>query len=72
MEGYLHSWFCHQPLPWELSQLLVPLPCCAQWCPLCPQVLLLSFTLIIFPSISPFAPSKAEANGDFRPVRGEG
>uniref|UniRef100_A0A8C5X609 cAMP responsive element binding protein 3 like 3 n=1 Tax=Malurus cyaneus samueli TaxID=2593467 RepID=A0A8C5X609_9PASS len=35
----------------------------------CLAVLLLSFTLIIFPSISPFAPSKAEANGDFRPVR---
>lgn len=40
--------------------------------PLCPQVLLLSFTLIIFPSISPFAHSKAEADGDFRPMRGEG
>lgn len=40
--------------------------------PLCLQVLLLSFTLIVFPSISPFAPSKAEAEGDFRPVRGEG
>ncbi|KAJ7424884.1 Cyclic AMP-responsive element-binding protein 3-like protein 3 [Willisornis vidua] len=37
----------------------------------CLAVLLLSFTLIVFPSISPFAPSKAEANGDFRPVRGE-
>ncbi|XP_039421929.1 cyclic AMP-responsive element-binding protein 3-like protein 3 isoform X1 [Corvus cornix cornix] len=35
----------------------------------CLAVLLLSFTLIVFPSISPFAPSKAEANGDFRPVR---
>lgn len=40
--------------------------------PLCPQVLLLSFALIVFPSISPFAPSRAEANGDFGPVRGEG
>ncbi|XP_032938138.1 cyclic AMP-responsive element-binding protein 3-like protein 3 isoform X2 [Catharus ustulatus] len=36
----------------------------------CLAVLLLSFTLIVFPSISPFASSKAEANGDFRPVRG--
>uniref|UniRef100_A0A8C0UD68 cAMP responsive element binding protein 3 like 3 n=1 Tax=Cyanistes caeruleus TaxID=156563 RepID=A0A8C0UD68_CYACU len=35
----------------------------------CLAVLLLSFTLIVFPSISPFAPSKTEANGDFRPVR---
>ncbi|KAM6369369.1 cyclic AMP-responsive element-binding protein 3-like protein 3 isoform 2-T2 [Pluvialis apricaria] len=35
----------------------------------CIAVLLLSFTLIVFPSISPFAPSKAEANGDFGPVR---
>ncbi|XP_053822061.1 cyclic AMP-responsive element-binding protein 3-like protein 3 isoform X1 [Vidua chalybeata] len=35
----------------------------------CLAVLLLSFTLIVFPSISPFASSKAEANGDFRPVR---
>ncbi|XP_052658537.1 cyclic AMP-responsive element-binding protein 3-like protein 3 isoform X1 [Harpia harpyja] len=35
----------------------------------CIAVLLLSFTLIVFPSISPFAPSKAEADGDFRPVR---
>lgn len=40
--------------------------------PLCPQVLLLSFALIVFPSISPFSPSKAEADGDFGPVRGEG
>lgn len=45
---------------------------CPRAAPLCPQVLLLSFALIIFPSISPFAPSKAEAGGDFRPVRGEG
>ncbi|KFO92849.1 Cyclic AMP-responsive element-binding protein 3-like 3, partial [Buceros rhinoceros silvestris] len=37
--------------------------------PFCPQVLLLSFALIIFPSISPFAHSKAEADGDFRPMR---
>ncbi|XP_058714695.1 cyclic AMP-responsive element-binding protein 3-like protein 3 isoform X3 [Poecile atricapillus] len=36
----------------------------------CLAVLLLSFTLIVFPSISPFTPSKTEANGDFRPVRG--
>ncbi|KAM9515807.1 cyclic AMP-responsive element-binding protein 3-like protein 3 isoform 1-T1 [Guaruba guarouba] len=35
----------------------------------CIVVLLLSFTLIIFPSMSPFAPSRAEADGDFRPVR---
>ncbi|XP_039942711.1 cyclic AMP-responsive element-binding protein 3-like protein 3 isoform X2 [Hirundo rustica] len=35
----------------------------------CLAVLLLSFTLIVFPSISPFAPGKAEADGDFRPVR---
>ncbi|XP_027657169.2 cyclic AMP-responsive element-binding protein 3-like protein 3 isoform X4 [Falco cherrug] len=35
----------------------------------CIAVLLLSFTLIVFPSISPFAPGKAEADGDFRPVR---
>lgn len=39
--------------------------------PFYPQVLLLSFTLIIFPSMSPFAPNRAEADGDFRPVRGE-
>ncbi|KAM6331744.1 cyclic AMP-responsive element-binding protein 3-like protein 3 isoform 2-T3 [Alca torda] len=38
----------------------------------CIAVLLLSFALIVFPSMSPFAPSKAEANGDFGPVRGEG
>ncbi|KAM9254875.1 cyclic AMP-responsive element-binding protein 3-like protein 3 [Cariama cristata] len=35
----------------------------------CIAVLLLSFTLIVFPSISPFTSSKAEADGDFRPVR---
>ncbi|KAM6107198.1 cyclic AMP-responsive element-binding protein 3-like protein 3 [Pterocles gutturalis] len=35
----------------------------------CIAVLLLSFTLIVFPSTSPFAPSKAEAGGDFGPVR---
>ncbi|XP_033926736.1 cyclic AMP-responsive element-binding protein 3-like protein 3 [Melopsittacus undulatus] len=35
----------------------------------CIAVLLLSFTLIIFPSMSPFAASRAEADGDFRPVR---
>ncbi|XP_075300548.1 cyclic AMP-responsive element-binding protein 3-like protein 3 isoform X2 [Opisthocomus hoazin] len=35
----------------------------------CITVLLLSFALIIFPSISPFARSKAEADGDFGPVR---
>ncbi|KFR04852.1 Cyclic AMP-responsive element-binding protein 3-like 3, partial [Nipponia nippon] len=35
----------------------------------CIAVLLLSFALIVFPSISPFAPSKAEADGDFGPVR---
>lgn len=39
--------------------------------PLCPQVLLLSFALIVFPSISPFAHSKAETGGDFGPVRGK-
>ncbi|XP_025975035.2 cyclic AMP-responsive element-binding protein 3-like protein 3 isoform X2 [Dromaius novaehollandiae] len=35
----------------------------------CIAVLLLSFTLIVFPSISPFAPNKAEPDGDFGPVR---
>ncbi|XP_059687625.1 cyclic AMP-responsive element-binding protein 3-like protein 3 [Gavia stellata] len=35
----------------------------------CIAVLLLSFALIVFPSVSPFAASKAEADGDFRPVR---
>ncbi|XP_074164107.1 cyclic AMP-responsive element-binding protein 3-like protein 3 isoform X1 [Sminthopsis crassicaudata] len=35
----------------------------------CIAVLLLSFALIIFPSISPFAPNKTEAPGDFMPVR---
>ncbi|KAM6236008.1 cyclic AMP-responsive element-binding protein 3-like protein 3 [Porphyrio hochstetteri] len=35
----------------------------------CIAVLLLSFTLIVFPSISPFAPSNAKADGDFGPVR---
>ncbi|XP_007488969.1 cyclic AMP-responsive element-binding protein 3-like protein 3 isoform X2 [Monodelphis domestica] len=35
----------------------------------CIAVLLLSFALIIFPSISPFAPNKTEAPGDFVPVR---
>ncbi|KAM6294974.1 cyclic AMP-responsive element-binding protein 3-like protein 3 [Aegotheles albertisi] len=35
----------------------------------CIGVLLLSFALILFPSISPFAPSKAQADGDFVPVR---
>ncbi|XP_036590342.1 cyclic AMP-responsive element-binding protein 3-like protein 3 isoform X2 [Trichosurus vulpecula] len=35
----------------------------------CIAVLLLSFALIIFPSISPFAPRKTEAPGDFTPVR---
>ncbi|XP_064031243.1 cyclic AMP-responsive element-binding protein 3-like protein 3 [Pogoniulus pusillus] len=35
----------------------------------CIAVLLLSFALILFPSTSPFAASKAEADGDFRPVR---
>ncbi|XP_025897252.1 cyclic AMP-responsive element-binding protein 3-like protein 3 [Nothoprocta perdicaria] len=35
----------------------------------CIAVLLLSFALIVFPSISPFAPSKAEPNGDFGPIR---
>ena len=37
--------------------------------PLVPQVLLLSFALVILPSFSPFAtPSKAESPGDFAPV----
>lgn len=36
-----------------------------------PQVLLLSFALILLPSISPFASNKAESPGDFAPVRGE-
>lgn len=35
------------------------------------QVLLLSFALIVFPSISPFAHNKAETSSDFGPVRGE-
>ncbi|XP_072457900.1 cyclic AMP-responsive element-binding protein 3-like protein 3 isoform X3 [Notamacropus eugenii] len=35
----------------------------------CIVVLLLSFALIIFPSISPFALNKTEAPGDFLPVR---
>ncbi|XP_012624738.2 cyclic AMP-responsive element-binding protein 3-like protein 3 isoform X1 [Microcebus murinus] len=35
----------------------------------CIAVLLLSFALIILPSISPFAASKAESPGDFTPVR---
>ncbi|XP_004948873.3 cyclic AMP-responsive element-binding protein 3-like protein 3 isoform X1 [Gallus gallus] len=35
----------------------------------CIAVLLLSFALIVFPSISPFAASKAETGGDFGPVR---
>uniref|UniRef100_A0A8C3FZF5 cAMP responsive element binding protein 3 like 3 n=1 Tax=Chrysemys picta bellii TaxID=8478 RepID=A0A8C3FZF5_CHRPI len=35
----------------------------------CIAVLLLSFALIVFPSISPFAPNKAEPEGDFGPVR---
>ncbi|XP_038627440.1 cyclic AMP-responsive element-binding protein 3-like protein 3 isoform X2 [Tachyglossus aculeatus] len=35
----------------------------------CVAVLLLSFALIVFPSISPFAQNKAEAPGDFVPVR---
>uniref|UniRef100_A0A8C3SFA7 cAMP responsive element binding protein 3 like 3 n=2 Tax=Chelydra serpentina TaxID=8475 RepID=A0A8C3SFA7_CHESE len=35
----------------------------------CIAVLLLSFALIVFPSISPFASNKAEPEGDFGPVR---
>ncbi|XP_071583637.1 cyclic AMP-responsive element-binding protein 3-like protein 3 isoform X1 [Heliangelus exortis] len=35
----------------------------------CIGVLLLSFMLILFPSISPFAPSTAKTGGDFGPVR---
>ncbi|XP_075759128.1 cyclic AMP-responsive element-binding protein 3-like protein 3 isoform X2 [Pelodiscus sinensis] len=35
----------------------------------CVAVLLLSFALIVFPSISPFASSKAEPEGAFGPVR---
>lgn len=35
----------------------------------CVAVLLLSFCLIVFPTISPFARSKAETEGDFVPVR---
>ncbi|XP_078525389.1 cyclic AMP-responsive element-binding protein 3-like protein 3 isoform X1 [Lissotriton helveticus] len=35
----------------------------------CIAVLLLSFGLIIFPTISPFAKSKAAGDGDFLPVR---
>uniref|UniRef100_A0A8C5SBD9 cAMP responsive element binding protein 3 like 3 n=1 Tax=Laticauda laticaudata TaxID=8630 RepID=A0A8C5SBD9_LATLA len=37
----------------------------------CVAVLLLSFALIIFPSIGPFTRNKAETSGDFVPVRGE-
>lgn len=36
----------------------------------CIAVLLLSFALIVLPSISPFASNKAESPGDFTPVRG--
>uniref|UniRef100_A0A8C0G1T1 cAMP responsive element binding protein 3 like 3 n=1 Tax=Chelonoidis abingdonii TaxID=106734 RepID=A0A8C0G1T1_CHEAB len=35
----------------------------------CIVVLLLSFALIVFPSISPFTPNQAEPEGDFGPVR---
>ncbi|XP_037021170.2 cyclic AMP-responsive element-binding protein 3-like protein 3 isoform X1 [Artibeus jamaicensis] len=35
----------------------------------CIAVLLLSFALIVLPSISPFASNKAESPGDFAPVR---
>ncbi|XP_050790454.1 cyclic AMP-responsive element-binding protein 3-like protein 3 [Gopherus flavomarginatus] len=35
----------------------------------CIAVLLLSFALIVFPSISPFTPNQAEQEGDFGPVR---
>ncbi|XP_060038013.1 cyclic AMP-responsive element-binding protein 3-like protein 3 isoform X3 [Erinaceus europaeus] len=35
----------------------------------CIAVLLLSFALIVLPSIGPFTPSKAENPGDFTPVR---
>uniref|UniRef100_A0A8C8S3Z5 cAMP responsive element binding protein 3 like 3 n=1 Tax=Pelusios castaneus TaxID=367368 RepID=A0A8C8S3Z5_9SAUR len=35
----------------------------------CVAVLLLSFALIVFPSISPFASNKEETDGDFGPVR---
>uniref|UniRef100_A0A8D0DWQ2 cAMP responsive element binding protein 3 like 3 n=1 Tax=Salvator merianae TaxID=96440 RepID=A0A8D0DWQ2_SALMN len=35
----------------------------------CIAVLMLSFALIIFPSVRPFARSKAELEGDFMPVR---
>ncbi|XP_034802564.1 cyclic AMP-responsive element-binding protein 3-like protein 3 isoform X3 [Pan paniscus] len=35
----------------------------------CVAVLLLSFALIILPSISPFGPNKTESPGDFAPVR---
>ncbi|XP_037369071.1 cyclic AMP-responsive element-binding protein 3-like protein 3, partial [Talpa occidentalis] len=35
----------------------------------CIAVLLLSFALIVLPSISPFTPNKAESPGDFAPVR---
>ncbi|KAM8763535.1 cyclic AMP-responsive element-binding protein 3-like protein 3 isoform 1-T1 [Rhynchonycteris naso] len=35
----------------------------------CIAVLLLSFALIVLPSISPFTPNKAESPGDFTPVR---
>uniref|UniRef100_A0A2K5DP31 cAMP responsive element binding protein 3 like 3 n=1 Tax=Aotus nancymaae TaxID=37293 RepID=A0A2K5DP31_AOTNA len=38
----------------------------------CVAVLLLSFALIILPSISPFASNKAKSPGDFAPVRGRG
>ncbi|XP_006902226.1 PREDICTED: cyclic AMP-responsive element-binding protein 3-like protein 3 [Elephantulus edwardii] len=35
----------------------------------CIAVLLLSFALIVLPSISPFTPNKAKSPGDFTPVR---
>ncbi|XP_012585357.1 PREDICTED: cyclic AMP-responsive element-binding protein 3-like protein 3 isoform X2 [Condylura cristata] len=35
----------------------------------CIAVLLLSFALIVLPSMSPFTPNKAESPGDFAPVR---
>lgn len=36
-----------------------------------PQVLLLSFTLILLPSLKPFAETKVSQPGDFIPLRGQ-
>lgn len=73
MEGHSPGSATSPLSPGAVSQNLVPPPpLCTVTSPLCPQVLLLSFALIVFPSISPFAPNKAKVDGDFGPVRGEG